>query len=99
MLLQQLLPNINYSKLSLELVQQIVIDEALVLSNIIINSNNTNISFTSNKYINELIEYYFPSISDEYEIPVHSFKEWLQSKNKVRLNCFLTVEMESQHNV
>lgn len=95
MLLQQLLPNINYSNLSLQNVQQIIIDEALVLSNIVISSNNTTISFTSNKYINELTKYYYPSMYDEYEMPISEFKEWLENKNRVRLNCFLTVDLNN----
>lgn len=90
MLLQQLLPNIDYSNLTLECVEQMIVDESFILSNIVIN-NNTNISFTSNKYIDGLAEYYFPSLFDEYEMPIYSFKEWLQNKNKVRFNCLLTV--------
>ncbi len=95
MLLQQLLPNINYSLLSLEHIQQIVIDEALVLSNIVISNDNTTISFTSNKYVDQLTQYYFPSMYDEYEMPITKFKEWLESKNKVRLNCFLNVNLNN----
>lgn len=91
MLLQHLLPNIDYSNLTLEFVKQMIIDESFILSNIVINDNNTNISFTSNKYIDGLAEYYFPGLFDQYELPIHCFKKWLQDKTNVRFNCFLTV--------
>jgi len=91
MLLQQLLPNIDYSNLTLEYVRQMIVDESFILSNIVIDNNNTNISFTSNKYIDDLAEHYFPGLFDQYELPIDCFEEWLQDKTNVRFNCFLTV--------